>query len=355
MDCQPLVTVIIPCFNEACWIGSCLESILANDYPQERLEILVADGMSNDGTRAVIECYALNYPCVRLLDNLQQITPAAMNTGIKNARGEIIVRVDAHADYPHDYISSLVRLLEESGADNVGGVFVTRPGRLTTIARAIAVGLSHPFGVGDSHYRIGSTEDRWVDTVPFGCYRKDVFDRIGLFDEELVRNQDDELNLRLIKHGGRIRLSPKIVCYYYARNSLRQVWQMHYQYGYFKPLVVRKVGGVMTLRQLVPPLFVLMLVVTALVAVLCCAVAPYPWNVVGPASFVFIAGSYLLAVVGCAAMATRKHGLPVATALVGVFPASHLSYGIGYLVGVIEFLVIRRKPSHHAGFMPITR
>ncbi|MEI8372063.1 MAG: glycosyltransferase family 2 protein [Planctomycetota bacterium] len=354
-DPLPLVSVVIPCRNEGKWIGPCLESILANDYPQERLEILVADGMSNDGTRAVLEGYALNYPFIRMLDNPQQITPAAMNTGIKNARGEIIVRVDAHADYPRDYISSLVRLLKESGADNVGGVFVTRPGRPTTIARAIAVGLSHPFGVGDSHYRVGSTEDRWVDTVPFGCYRKDVFDRIGLFDEELVRNQDDELNLRLIKHGGRIRLSPKIVCYYYARNSLRQVWQMHYQYGYFKPLVVRKVGGVMTLRQLVPPLFVLMLAVTAFVAVLSRAVAPHPWNFVAPVVFAFIAGNYMLAIGACAAWAVGKHGLRVAAALFGVFPALHISYGIGYMRGIVAFLILRRSQSGDAKAIPISR
>ena len=133
--------------------------------------------------------------------------------------------MDAHVQYPRDYISSLVALLEKSGADNVGGVCQTLPAGGSVVARAVAVGMSHPLGVGNSHFRIGAAEDRWVDTVPFGCYRREVFDRIGLFDEELVRNQDDELNLRLIKHGGRILLSPRIVCKYYARDSLSKLWR----------------------------------------------------------------------------------------------------------------------------------
>ena len=167
----------------------------------------------------------------------------------------------------------------------MGGVCRTLPAADTAVAKAIAVGMSHPLGVGNSHFRIGSSEDRWVDTVPFGCYRREVFDRIGLFDEELVRNQDDELNLRLIKHGGRILLSPRIVCKYFARDSLAKLWRMYYQYGYFKPLVVRKVGGVMTLRQLAPPLFVLCLAATALAGLLGLAMLRFPWNVTAPLAF----------------------------------------------------------------------
>ncbi len=340
---QPLISVIIPCRNEEEWIGPCLESILANDYPWQRLEILVVDGMSDDGTRAVIEKYVVAHPFVLMLDNLRKITPAAMNIGIKNARGEIIFRIDAHADYPRDYISSLVRLLGESGADNVGGVSITHPGRPTVMAKAIALGLSHPLGVGNSYFRIGSSRDRWVDTVPFGCYRREVFDRIGLFDEELVRDQDDELNLRLIKRGGRIRLSPKIVCNYYARDSLGKLWQQYYQYGYFKPLVVRKVGGVMTVRQLLPPLFVLGLIVTALVAA---------WSWLGLAAFGVVAGSYLLAIAAVAARSVRCQGWAVAAALFCVFPALHLSYGLGYVRGFVEFLVLRRHRDTRAVPVP---
>jgi glycosyltransferase involved in cell wall biosynthesis len=341
----PLVTVIVPCRNEARWIGPCLQSILDNDYPQERLEILVADGQSNDGTQGVVASFASRYPQLRLLANEKKITPAALNLGIAAARGGVIVRMDAHVEYPRDYISSLVGLLERSGADNVGGVCQTLPAGRSAMARAVAVGMSHPLGVGNSHFRIGATADRWVDTVPFGCYRREVFDRIGLFDEELVRNQDDELNLRLIKHGGRILLSPRIVCKYYARDSLPKLWRMYYQYGYFKPLVVRKLGGVMTLRQLLPPLFLLCLVATALAA---------PWSRLGLLAFAAVAGSYLLAIGAASAAAIGRLGW-AAAALMAVFPTLHFSYGSGYIRGALEFLIARRGRKGDAGAVPMSR
>ena len=320
MDNQrTLVTVIVPCRNERKWIGPCLQSIFDNDYPSDRLEVLVVDGMSNDGTRQIVETFAGGHPQLRLLSNEKRITPTALNLGIAAARGGIVMRMDAHVEYPRDYVSSLVRLLEESGADNVGGVCRTLPADESATARAIAVGMSHPLGVGNSHFRIGSREDRWVDTVPFGCYRREVFDRIGLFDEELVRNQDDELNFRLTRHGGRILLSPRIVCKYFARDSLAKLWRMYYQYGYFKPLVVRKVGGVMTLRQLAPPLFVLLLATTALAGLLGLA-APYPWKIAGPAAFLLVAGSYLLAITACAAAPPASTAWPWARHWPRFFP-----------------------------------
>ena len=345
-DRQSQVTVIVPCRNEGKWIGPCLRSILDNDYPSDCLDILVVDGMSSDGTRQVIESFAASHPRLRLLNNEKRITPAAMNLGIAAAAGSVIVRMDAHVEYPADYISSLVELLEKSEADNVGGVCETLPANDSPLARAIAFGMSHPLGVGNSHFRIGSAEDRWVDTVPFGCYRREVFDRIGMFDEELVRNQDDELNLRLIGRGGRILLSPRIVCKYFARDSLLKLWRMYYQYGYYKPMVVRKVGGVLTIRQLLPPLFVLGLIVTGLSA---------PWCRLGLAAFLVVAGSYLVAIAGVAVRSAGRQGWAAAAALFGVFPALHLSYGIGYLRGVVEFLVLRRNRGGDARAVPITR
>ena len=260
----PLVTVIVPCRNERRWIAPCLQSILDNDYPRNRLEVLVVDGMSDDGTRDLVEAFSARIRQLRLVSNEKKTTPAALNLGIAAAGGRIIVRMDAHVEYPRDYISSLVALLEKSGADNVGGVCQTLPADNSAIARAVALRHVASAGVGNSHFRIGAAADRWVDTVPFGCYRRELFDRIGTFDEDLVRNQDDEFNLRLIRNGGRILLSPRIVCKYYARDSLPKLWRMYYQYGYFKPLVVRKLGGVMTVRQLLPPLFVVFLIVAAL-------------------------------------------------------------------------------------------
>ncbi len=343
---RPLVSVIVPCRNEERWIGPCLQSVLDNDYPHDCLEILVVDGMSDDGTRKVVESFAAQFPRLRLVSNDRRITPTALNLGIAAAQGSVIVRMDAHVEYPRDYISALVTLLEESGADNVGGVCRTLPVNDSPIARAVALGMSHPLGVGNSHFRIGALDNRWVDTVPFGCYRREVFDRIGTFDEELVRNQDDELNLRLIKHGGRILLAPQIVCKYYARDSLPKLWRMYYQYGYFKPLVVRKLGGVMTTRQLLPPLFVLSLVITGVAA---------PWSRVGLLAFAAIAGSYLLAIAAVAIASVGRLGLAAAAALFAVFPTLHLSYGCGYLHGALEFLVLRRRRQGNAEAVPISR
>jgi glycosyltransferase involved in cell wall biosynthesis len=343
---QPLVTVIVPCRNEERWIGPCLQSILDNDYPRDRLEVMVVDGLSDDGTRSVVESFAALFPQLQLLSNEKKITPTALNLGIAAARGSVIVRMDAHVEYPRDYLSSLIALLQESGADNVGGVCRTLPANDSAIARAVALGMSHPLGVGNSHFRIGATEDRWVDTVPFGCYRRDVFARIGLFDEELVRNQDDELNLRLIKHGGRILLSPRIVCKYYARDSLLKLWRMYYQYGYYKPLVVRKLGGVMTFRQLLPPLFVLYLLTTALTS---------PWSRIGLIAFAVAAGSYLLAIGAVAIASLGRLGLAAATSLFTVFPSLHFSYGLGYMRGIVDFLLLRRTRCNNASGVPLTR
>ena len=257
---------MVPCFNEANNIRSCLDSVVANDYPKDQLEVLVVDGQSNDGTREIILEFAKRHSWIRILDNVHRITPSAMNIGIQAAKGEILMRMDAHTEYPSNYISGLVVWLLKSKADNVGGTSIVRPANSGAKAQAIAYALSHPWGVGNSHFRIGASEPKWVDTVPFGCYWREVFDRIGYYNEALLRNQDDELNHRLIKLGGRILLVPEIVSFYTARESLSKLWTMFYQYGYFKPLAARAVGGVMTARQLIPSLFLLSLVLGAFLA-----------------------------------------------------------------------------------------
>ncbi|HEY9515155.1 MAG TPA: glycosyltransferase family 2 protein [Gemmatimonadaceae bacterium] len=330
----PLVTVVIPCRNERGWIDACLESLLRTTYPLERLEIIVVDGMSDDGTRDVVARHAAEHAHIRMLDNPARITPVALNLGIAGARGEVIVRMDAHNIYPDSYVPALVDWLLRSGADNVGGVCVTEPGGPGVMARAIAVALAHPAGVGNSRFRIGTSEPRWVDTVPFGCYRRAVFERIGMFDEDLVRNQDDELNMRLIRAGGRILLVPDVVSRYHARDGLAKLWRMYLQYGYFKPLVARKVGGIFTWRQLVPPAFVLAFVACALLAVLAPATALL---------FAVLAGSYALLVLIVAASVVPRHGPAVGAALCAVLPALHFSYGLGFLGGAFDFLILRRK------------
>ena len=332
---EPRVSIIIPCRNEAGYIERCLDSILASDYPQDRLQILVADGQSSDRTREILAGISARHPSVILLNNPDGTTPAALNVAIRAASGDIIIRMDAHVLYPPDYIRRLVYGLEESGADNVGGVLQTLPAEDTPVAIAIALGMSHRFGVGNAHFRVGVTQRREVDTVPFGCYRRDVFSRIGLFDEELIRNQDDEFNFRLITRGGRVLLLPDVVCRYFARRSLTQLSRMYYQYGYFKPLVARKIGRVMTVRQLIPALLVAGLVGSALLS---------PWLPAARIVLSLVISLYASLVAVCALTALRPHGLRCAAALIAVFPILHFSYGIGFLLGVRDHLLTRSAP-----------
>ena len=330
----PAVSVVLPCRKEQQYIGRCLDSILVGEYPIERLEILVVDGMSEDGTRAIVEEYARRHSTIRLISNPKRTVPAAINLGIAQATGELILRMDAHVEYPADYISSLVRWLLGTGADNVGGACVTMPANQSATARAIAAALSHFFGIGNGDFRLGTGEPRWVDTVPFGCFRRDVFDRFGRFDEDLVRNQDDEFNHRLIRAGGRVLLIPSIRSRYYARASLRDLARMYYQYGYFKPLVVRKVGGVMTGRQLVPPVFVGTMILTA-------AVAPWLPNAVVVCALV--AAGYAAADIVVSGLLGLEEGVRVAIVLLVVFPVLHLAYGLGYLRGCLDFLLLGKR------------
>jgi glycosyltransferase involved in cell wall biosynthesis len=331
----PQVSIVIPCRNEEEYIACCLDSILASDYPQDQLEILVADGRSTDGTREILVRYAAAHQSIILLDNPQGTTPAALNVAIRAASGDTIIRMDAHVYYPPDYIPRLVDGLRESGADNVGGVIETAPAEDTPIAKAIALGISHRFGVGNAHFRIGLRERQEVDTVPFGCFRREVFQRVGLFDEELIRNQDDEFNFRLITRGGRVLLLPDVFCRYFARRSLAQLSCMYYQYGYFKPLVVRKVGRVMTVRQLIPALLVATLVGLAALSV---------WFPSAGAAFSLLAVTYGSLVLICSAGAARTHGLRCGAALSAVFPILHFSYGIGFLLGIRDHLLARSAP-----------
>ncbi len=332
------VSIIIPCRNEKDYIAGVLDSILANDYPKEKLEVIVSDGMSEDGTRSIIEQYANRLPFIRLVDNPKKIVPCALNEAIRNAKGQIIMRMDAHAVYPSNYISRLVSALQDLKADNVGAAWETLPGGPGLVPKAIALALSHPFGVGNATYRLNNGEKCApveTDTVPFGCYRKAVFDRIGLFDEELVRNQDNEFNERLKKAGGRIFLLPDVKIQYFARKNFSKLWKMFYQYGYFGPLVDKKLGKPTRLRRYVPLVFVLSIGLPALIM-------PFfpKIGLVGVGSFslyalVNLLFSYLLA--------TREKQLALAAFLFYSFLVSHLSYGLGHIRGILDFWVLGKK------------
>jgi glycosyltransferase involved in cell wall biosynthesis len=225
------VSVIVPCRNEERFIGSCLDSIVGNDYPKDRLEVLVVDGGSEDGTRAIVEKYCRIYPFIRLLDNPRKTIPAAMNIGIINAHGEVIMKVDAHSRYPMDYISKCVRYLYEYAADNVGGLCRTLPRKNTIFGRAVALSLSHPFGIGNSRFRIGCDRPIWAETAYGGCYKREVFDKVGLYDERIEYSEDITFNSRLRRAGGRVLLVPEIEIEYFARSDPWSFWKHNWRNG----------------------------------------------------------------------------------------------------------------------------
>jgi glycosyltransferase involved in cell wall biosynthesis len=341
-----LVSVIIPCRNEENHIESCLDTILAQDFFDNNFEIIIVDGHSDDKTRALIRKYEHNHSNIKVLKNPRKIVPSALNIGIRASMGKYIIRMDAHNRYEQNYISKCIKYLNEYSADNVGGICVTLPGKNNTLGKSIALGSSHPFGVGNAYFRIGLKKPKEVDTVPFGCYKREVFQKIGLFDEDLIRNQDDEFNLRLIKNGGKILLVPEIVSHYYARDTLKKLWRMYYQYGYFKPLVVRKIGSVLTLRQLVPALFISLLFLTGLLS----------WTA-RPFLFIFLSmlACYLTVNLGYSAAIAFRKGKKQIFTLPLVFSTLHFSYGLGYLKGLWSFMLWKQDKRIKMNDFPITR
>ncbi len=318
-----MITIVCPIYNEEKYISACVESVLRQDYPHSDMEVLFVDGMSTDRTREILSGYAEKYPVLKMLDNKNRTVPYAMNIGIKAARGSIIIRLDAHAKYPDNYFSVLVRELHNLKADNVGAVCRTLPADDTPKCRAIAAAMSSTFGMGNSHFRVGTKEIREVDTVPFGCYNKKVFEEIGSYDEELIRNQDDELNGRLRKHGGKIYLIPELTIDYFARDTIKKTGKMFYQYGLYKPLVNKKLGSPATVRQFIPLLFVLELLVGTIAGML---------NTCLLYAHLSVLALYLL--LATAASSRHSTGIRQTVFQIIVYITIHISYGYGYIAGI---------------------
>jgi len=325
------VSIIIPCRDEEKFIGNCLDSIVANDYPNDHLEILVIDGMSNDGTRSIVEEYKQKYSFIKLLDNPQKITPVALNIGIKNANGEIITRMDAHATYEKDYMSKCVKYLGEYEADNVGGTMITIPRENTFIGRAIVSALSHRFGVGGSVFRTGSKEPRWVDTVFGGCYKREVFDKIGLFNENLVSTQDMEFNQRLRKAGGKILLHPEIVSNYYTRSDFKSFCKNNLRNGIWAIYPLKFVDHIpVSWRHFIPLVFVSGLIGSAVLSA---------FSHVFLCLLLFIAGSYALANIYFSfKISAKERDFRYLFVMPIIFATLHIIYGLGSLWGAIKLL-----------------
>jgi len=333
-----LVSIIIPMRNEERFVAACVDSVLAQIADRtDDVEVLCVDGRSTDRTPQIIAEYARRDPRIRLLDNPAQIVPTAMNVALRQARGDVIIRLDCHAAYAPDYIARCVEVLRRTGADNVGGYIATRPGADTPVGRAIAAATSSPFGVGGSRFRVGGPEQE-VDAVPFGCFCRDVFDRYGLYDERLVRNQDLELSSRIRRGGGRIVISPEIKLTYYNRSTLAGLRQQAFHNGLWNAYTLYLVGGGLRPRHLAPLGFVTCLLLLAATG----AFWPPAW-----AGLAVVAGLYLAVGLVCA-WQTRRAARASSWLVLLAFINLHLAYGIGSLAGLVaaplKFRLKRRVP-----------
>jgi len=347
-DPPPAISVVIPCRNERDHIEECLRSVLAQEVVPGGFEVIVADGMSDDGTREILEKLSQADPRLMIIDNPARVTACGMNVGIARARGQYVAIMGAHNRYASDYLKSSLAVSVETCADNVGGSMTCIGeslvgSRESLIQNAIAIAHHCQFSAGGARWHDPDYEGP-ADTVFGGFYRRKVFEEIGLFDESLVRNQDDELNFRLTRHGGLIWHSPRIKSWYYPRASLRALFRQYMQYGYWKVRVVQKHCKPASPRHLVPGSFVFCVIALPLLAVFNPAVL---WIWLGLVS-IYLCCNFT------ASFITAAHQewiyLPI---LPLVFGCYHFGYGLGFLKGVIDFVILRRALSDR--FTELTR
>jgi glycosyltransferase involved in cell wall biosynthesis len=336
-DERPFVTVVMPVRNESSFIRQSLGAVLAQDYPADRTEILIADGMSDDGTREAIRHMCPNGR-VRIIDNPERIAPTGLNRAYKQAQGSILVRIDGHCVVSPAHISRCVALLEEHACEGVGGPIKTIGA--SWMSKAIAACMSSSFGVGGSAFRVLKDRELWADTIPFPAYTRAAVEKIGLYDEELVRNQDDEYNARLRKAGGRLLLSPQLVSRYYSRSSLGRLARQYFQYGFWKVRVLQKHPAQMKSRHFVPVLLVLAMLVSILASMTGWIPVAVPLAIIA---------SYLVPLLIATLMTCWRLGYSYAGILPLIFATLHLSYGAGFLLGLIRFW---NRWTDHVGRVP---
>ncbi len=328
------ISIVAACRNEARHIGAFLDSILAQDFGAMTWEALISDGMSSDGTREILDAYSQRHSNIRVLTNHGRTTSTGLNTAIRACAGRIVMRFDAHTSYAADYCRRSVETIERTGADNVGGPARTKVEGVK--ARAIAAAYHSRFSTGGARFHDPGFEG-FVDTVPYGCWWREIFDRIGLFDESLVRNQDDEFNLRLLRAGGKIWQNPAIVSWYSPRATIRGLFHQYFQYGFWKVAVIRKHRVPGSWRHLVPAGFVLAWMVLVLMWMIAFVAGPgllFDW---ASRLLLTLLGGYGVANITASLLSARKHGWDTLILLPTAFAAFHFSYGLGFLAALPRF------------------
>jgi succinoglycan biosynthesis protein ExoA len=331
----PTISIIVPCYNERATIGLLLDAILQQTYPRQLMEVVIADGLSQDGTREVIGAFHAAHPdlAVHINDNPGRTIPSALNVAGGAACGDILIRLDAHSIPIPQYAECCVEAIENGKGSVVGGVWSIQAGGSGFIANGIALAASHPLGVGDALYRLHPRGGP-TDTVPFGAFRRSLFEKMGGFDESLLTNEDYEFNTRVRQSGGVIWLDPAIRSTYIARASLPQLGRQYWRYGYWKQKMLRRHPGSLRWRQALPPVFVASLIGLGSLSIF-----------LPPARFLLSVeiGLYLLILVGAGLMSALRRraplsilGLPLAIATM------HFSWGGGFLWSIFS----RRSPSH---------
>ncbi len=341
---KPFISIIIPCRNEEQFIGRCLDSIIANDYPKERLEVLVIDGDSEDNTRHIIGKYAAKKPYIRMLDNPGKMQNLALNIGIRNSRGDIIMRMDAHSEYKYNYVSEAINALQKYGADNVGGRWVTLPRDNTMIAKAICAATSCYFGVGNAYYRLRSlgkdkpilNKPKWDINAPYFCCRREVFDKVGLIDEKLDYSEDIDFRRRLKVAGYRTLFVPTMECYYYMRTDLKSFLRHMFHNGYWVLHPLNLTSGIsFSLRHLVPLAFLTFIASMFIFGW---------WFPISWILLVVVIGFYfLLALYFSFRLAIREKNLAISFFLPFIFFLLHLAYGLGSLVALFKLIAVQIK------------
>jgi glycosyltransferase involved in cell wall biosynthesis len=326
---KPFVSIIVPCYNEQATIRLLLDAILAQTYPRTQMEVLLADGLSQDRTREVTASFQRDHPdlSLQVVDNRQRSIPSGLNLAISRARGEIIVRLDAHSMPIPEYIERCVAALSEGKGSNVGGVWEIRPGASGWLPESIALASAHPLGVGDALYRL-APRARLVDTVPFGAFHRQLIAEIGGFDETLLSNEDYEFNARVRRAGGKVWLDPEIRSVYFARGSLPALAKQYWRYGFWKLRMLLRYPNTLRWRQALPPLFVFSLAGLAMLS---------PWYRPAALALAFELAIYLaaLGLAGLAAAIRRRRPLLV-PGLAAAIAVMHLAWGGGFLWSLLS-------------------